>query len=316
MAHLIISQGIPGHSRIGNSLVLLRNLVTWSERSGHTFCYPFPSYAFPDYLNDDAGSPPSVKKERALLACSLPHFTRLAAREWEIENNAKPYAFPLNELIIRRSNILRAEIAFNYNDTIEHRSQIEAALCNTNTLILHEPYPWRLDSISADELQRSVERVAPSSLIQSRASSWLKANDIPTSSYISVHARLGDYERYKGGSFYFEPSFYLELCKELALTYTNRVLLFTNEPDKFSATGDICSVVDLPGDDAQFTLMQGSSLVIGPPSTYSGFAVEIARRLSPQAQSPGYITLRSDSLTEALAQVRSFFVPVDSDSAH
>lgn len=307
MSHLIISQGIPSHSRIGNSLVLLRNLVTWSERSGHTFSFPFPNYSFPDYLNDRSGCPPGFGQDQALLACSLPHYARMVMQEWEIENNADPYDFPSNQLIIRHSNILRTDIAFNYNDSLEHRSQIEAILCDKDALIVHEPFPWRQESITDEELERSLEWITPSSLIKSRVSNWLQANDIPLSSYISVHARLGDYREYSGGSFYFEPDFYLKLCQKLSTTYPNRVLLFTNEPSEFSLPGDTCCVVKLSGDDAQFTLMQKSLLIIGPPSTYSGLAVEIARGLSPETRSPGHIQLRSNSLDEVLSEVKQFF---------
>jgi hypothetical protein len=307
MGRLIVSQCIPGHSRIGNSLILLQNLLIWQLRTEHSFNFPFPYHAFPRYLSNQSGIPDSFNQSQALLARSLPHCARLCMLEWEAENCAGPYEFPKNELIIKYSKILRTHIAYNYNDSADHRSFIEDLLLEHPEIIVHEPYPWKQHNISEEERIISLNSIAPSSLMSSQVDAWLAERSLKGQDFVSVHARLGDYRLYASGSFYFEPLFYLELCRELCKTCNTRVLLFTNEPSQFSATDDNSFIlVDALGDDAQFSLLQRSSMILGPPSTYSSLAAQIGSASNNFDSPPGYVQIRSNSANDIIAKVNEF----------
>ena len=305
MGRLIVSQGIPGHSRIGNSLILLQNLLIWQLRTNNSFDFPFPCHAFPSYLSNQNGIPDSLYQSQALLARSLPHCTRLCMVEWEAENCASPYEFPENELIIKYSKILRTHIEFNYNDSDEHRKLIEGLLLKYSELIVHEPYPWRQSDISEEERTASLKCIAPSSLMSSRVNTWLEERSLKAQNFLSVHARLGDYRSFANGSFYFEPPFYQELCRELRNACSMSVLLFTNEPGQFQVADDSFILVEALGDEAQFSLLQRSFMILGPPSTYSSLAAEIGSAANDSTGPVRYVQIRSglvgDTVSEASA---------------
>ncbi len=110
--------------------------------------------------------------------------------------------------------------------------------------------------------------------IENYQQSYKKNHDL----LIGVHVRGGDYKKFEGGKWYYTPDQYYEKMKELAsleifrnkkiayIVCSNEKDLFFQDTDKFSVFHDHRHFVE------DLYLLSKCDYIIGPPSTFSGWA--------------------------------------------
>lgn len=94
---------------------------------------------------------------------------------------------------------------------------------------------------------------------------------------IAVHIRRGDYKNWLDGKFYFENETYIRLINEAIQEYKDKqvkILICCNETieiDLNDIQGKII-ICDSNSDVVDLCMMSMSDLIIGPPSSFSGWA--------------------------------------------
>ena len=309
MSTLLVSQGVTNHSRIGNTLLLARNLRIWQRRTNFNFYFPFPSLKFPEYINEELAGYSytfdGALDVASMLATILPRQVRLEMVRWEKKNHKNPYEFPDDQLIIRESDFFRCPIIFNYKDTKSHREEIESCLSKTSLVIVHDPYPWSVENPSESEYELAAHLLKPSSKLESDICKWLADRGIRDHSFIAIHARLGDYQQWNSGRYFFGKEYYMELATRITESYPGvPVLVFSNEELGSQVTSDDIYFPNLSPDSRDFCLMQRARLIVAPPSTFSGLAAEIGRSKS-KSEYPNIVHIHSNCVEPALHDIKN-----------
>ena len=96
--------------------------------------------------------------------------------------------------------------------------------------------------------------------------------------FISLHARLGDYETWRDGKYYRTPSEYVQLAQDIAQHHNGAlVLIHTNEPHHFQELPPKVQLSNASGPIQDLTMMAKADIIYGPPSTFSMTASNIGR---------------------------------------
>lgn len=105
----------------------------------------------------------------------------------------------------------------------------------------------------------------------------LKIDELKRSgSVMSVHIRRGDYRRWQSGRYFYTDPQYVEIVRRALKTCENigTILLFSNEDieiEAFRSLGANVIVLKSAWHEEQW-MMSLSDYIIGPPSTFSGWA--------------------------------------------
>ena len=97
-------------------------------------------------------------------------------------------------------------------------------------------------------------------------------------SFVSLHARLGDYKTWRDGKYYRTPAEYVQLAQDISQHHNHtRVLIHTNEPHHFQGLPPNVQLSNASGPVEDLTMMAQADIIYGPPSTFSMTASNIGR---------------------------------------
>jgi hypothetical protein len=113
--------------------------------------------------------------------------------------------------------------------------------------------------------------------IAERVSQFEKTNKLTGKTVIGFHVRRGDYRSYRGGEFFYDDACWRKWITQARVVFGGRKgkfvgVLFSNEDIEQLAASEP-DLISGPGDMYEDLLMlQRCHKIIGPPSTYSGWA--------------------------------------------
>ena len=160
-------------------------------------------------------------------------------------------------------------------------SDIEELGKNTNSKLIIFVEPWDLD-FSNSKQNRVYSKIISDCIFPSQKLLKNIKNrlNVQQRELLTIHARMGDYSRWREGAFYYNFHEYVELA--ISKKIKNReILVITNEPNPdFLFEIKKNNLLFINGSDIEdFVSLMFSDLIIGPPSTFSALARSISLKL-------------------------------------
>jgi len=275
---IIFSQKPTLHSRLANSLEWMAKLQSFVDSSGHECCFPWAIENFGNYL--DSSSFWMLKNNiytlflnhtnQELSAKNISLISRKIEHDFEIKNNLK--AFDWDNLITYSGEFKCLYISGNVDITDEKTLKL---INKHGLVIIHEPFNLR--HLNSQISKINYQKIIPKAELLSDQIQLIESLSLGKRR-IGLHIRRGDYESWRGGKYFFDDDFWLAKVKDfIDLNYA--VFTFTNETNvdfniKLKTSGAHVSNEPFHIDFVRMMLMDD---LYGPPSTFSGMAVSIAR---------------------------------------
>ncbi|PUE33102.1 hypothetical protein B9Z35_06160 [Limnohabitans sp. Jir61] len=206
---------------------------------------------------------------RQLSAKDISHISRLVEHDYEIENNLQPYSW---------DNIITFSEKFNFlyiSGRVDINDYEVMKLINDNELtIFHEPYNLTyLPQFS----EVCYSNIAPKIDLLNTQAQFINSLSFGKRK-IGLHIRRGDYIEWQGGKYFYDDEFWIAMVKK-NVDRDCAVFIFTNEINnefhsKIKQLGAFVSCEDYYIDFVRMMLMNE---IYGPPSTFSVYAVNIAK---------------------------------------
>ena len=277
---IIFSQGIPLHSRLGNSLVWMSRAAYWSKSLNAEVYCPYAIEFFSEYLSPE--SVWSKKNEKCLsmfrdrfqvelTAENIQRCSRIMEEHYEKNNAIEPFSW--KKIVTKNEkfgvNFISGEIDFGDPDVISFMLQSQLTIC-------HEPFPF---SVQKDRILRAGEdwhSIAPN-----RASYLTQENTILEHSNslkkVGLHIRRGDYEFWEQGKHFYSDDYWINVLKDFNLNEYS-IWIFSNElseefKERLVAEG---AHISFGNANEDFIRLMCMDIIVGPPSTYSKMAYDIA----------------------------------------
>lgn len=280
---ILFSQGPTRHSRIGNSLVWMRLARPFLTAIGRPGVFPWAVEQFGNYLepsNPWLQLPPAVAQAfEQRFGCPL-----TAADISRVSRRIEVSHERAHGVTLRQSDAIVIESAEGGGvlylcgrvDVTEPR--IVDLIARHEWVICHEAYGFQYaaDPALAGEDWASIQ---PSRAYfeQQRRLVLDRSGDRRT---VGLHIRRGDYARWRDGVYLYGDDFWVSMAEDLVLQEQS-VWIFSNDLSAELASRLEAAGAHLLSDgfEVEFTRMMCMDTVIGPPSTFSGMAVAIGRRL-------------------------------------
>jgi hypothetical protein len=275
---IIFSQGIAGHSRIGNSLVWMSRASGLLKAHSVPFCFPYAWDYFNNYLDPksiwlDENLKKQAKKIMTdnnlgeLNGQSISEKIRPYQLDFEKTNNLSAFEWRsmLHEVCEKKGLVICGDLKEIGSSVIEFSKKY-------HFVILHEPFPFE----PVDPIE-DYQSIMPSEVLINESRSKIKDNG---SINIGCHIRRGDYAEWQGGKYYFVNEYWIDLIRKLKEKKSN-IYIYSNElDDEFRDVLSELGCILMNGSYYEdFVAMMFMDEIYGPPSTYTGLAVKIAKNV-------------------------------------
>ena len=275
---IIFSQGPTQHSRLANSLVWMSKIQGIIDRTGQNCSFPWAIENFGNFLEKNSfwmmkNSAYDLfysHTSKELTAANLSQISRTIEHNYEVKNNLR--AFECDHMVTFSDEFSCLFISGSVDVTDDKN----ISLINESKLVLiHEPFNLKyLNPISSN---LDYKNILPKKDLLLEQTNYINAISSDKRK-IGLHIRRGDYNLWQDGLYFYDDYFWLSKVKELN-SLNNAVYIFTNEVNpifhnELNALGAHVSNASFEIDFVRMILMNE---IYGPPSTFSGMAVNIAK---------------------------------------
>jgi hypothetical protein len=279
---IFFSQGPTAHSRLGNSIEWMVKAAHLCTKLNIEVCFPWAIENFSDYLVDDsywlfglekASCIFKEKFEIELSAKELSIISRRYESSFEKINNLSPYGW--TSVVYEDSAISVLYLTGKIDLTSDF---ILDKIMKSDVTICHEPFSMNYFEnflLIGDRY----DTVSPNLTLYNAEKNYVhckSAGKFP----IGFHIRRGDYQKWQNGVYCYDDDLWLKNAKRLIDDGVSLWVFSNSLTDIFeSRLLDFGVNISNNHHNVDFVRMMFMRKIYGPPSTYSGKAAAISRRI-------------------------------------
>lgn len=275
---IIFSQGPTKHSRLGNSFLWMSKFNFLLKHLELQSCFPWAVENFGSYFDENStwmknNYPNELFKVRfnaEISAKNISWISRQFEHRFESSNNLK--AFEWSEQVIPDPEQKLLYLVGKIDVT---NSKIIDLIRSHEHTIIHEPFNFSFSDPKLNVADSA--SIAPKKSLFESQSKYVNGKS-GGKHKIGLHIRRGDYKNWEGGRYFFNDDYWVDKVKSF-INDGAAVWIFTNEVNPIFTNRllDQGAFLSTESFEIDFIRMFFMNEIYGPPSTFSGMAVNIAR---------------------------------------
>ncbi|WP_345952717.1 alpha-1,2-fucosyltransferase [Mucilaginibacter sp. PAMB04168] len=251
---------LPNFGQLGNQLAILAHLIAFANKYDYQIIYPY-SEQLKKCLDDQ-----KIKNTRLT-------FSKTLGKKWFSYCVIKFIKY----LTFNRNLQFLGALVINKRYVIDEQ---EAGKSFPYSIFITD-WMFRFYAGVEDQQDEIKNVLSFHGQHSSRPHSFIQNihHELAPAALVGIHVRRGDYATWHGGKFYFDLSFYYAQMVQIAAQISNCVFIIcSNEKIAFDNTHDLHLVYAKGSDIEDLCVLSSCDYIIGPPSTFSGWAAFLGRR--------------------------------------